>query len=67
MITADQKNINILNRFETKDLGSKIKTFRLVVNGRSMTCLDMNNASLDEMKRSALNKFGRELESVHEI
>ena len=67
MITADQKNINIVNRFETKDLGSKIKCFRLVVSGKSMTCLDMNNASLEEMKRSALNNFGKELESVYEI
>lgn len=67
MITADQKNTNILNRFESKDLGTKIKCFRLVVAGRSMTCLDMNNCTLDDMKKSAKAKFCGELESVEEI
>lgn len=66
MSSFEQKNNNILNRFETKQLGSKSKCFSVVTKDHRMTVLDMENSSLDDIKKSAFDKFGSDLVSVIE-
>lgn len=63
----ETKNINILNRFESKEGGVRSKAFRVeLVDGTKMTVVDLDYKGIEEVVRSVKNKFGERLSSVTE-
>jgi hypothetical protein len=60
MITTEQKNINILNRFETKESESPFKRFNIkFTDGRGAIMLCSNGETFEESKKSAMSIFGK--------
>ena len=64
MTTTDQKNINILNRFESKEKGSRFCSYKINLKDQSFSMLCMNGETLERAKIMAKNKFCGELVSV---
>ena len=65
MITAEQKNINILNRFETKEVKSKFKKFTIKFkDGRGAIVLSPDDDTIEIMEKIAKEKFGDLYESI---
>lgn len=68
MITQEQKNTNILNRFETKELQSLFKRYDIkFTDGRGATMLCSNGETFDECKNSAMDIFGKLFLSIQQI
>lgn len=67
-LSTDQKNTNILNRFEPKEGGSHSKAFSVeLIDGAKMTVIDLNYKNFQEVTKSVKNKFGERVKSVKEI
>ena len=67
MLTAEQKNKNILSRFETKELGSKIKKYIVHFKDKTkahMVCMD--GEGLKEATQSCIDRFGDKVDYVEE-
>jgi hypothetical protein len=65
-ITFEQKNTNILNRFESQKSGTKVKKFTFMLDGKTLTMINMNNASLSEAVESILSRWGKRACNVKE-
>jgi len=65
MIDNEQKNKNILSRFESKQQGSKICKYRVTLDDRSLTMIDMNGMSLGKATQVAKDKFGQRFASIY--
>tara|TARA_R110000822_G_scaffold53402_1_gene137819 strand:- start:618 stop:827 length:210 start_codon:yes stop_codon:yes gene_type:complete len=57
-LSFEEKNQNILNRFESNITGTKVRKFTFKLDGRSVTMIDVNNASLTDAKDSLYSRFG---------
>lgn len=57
-ITFEQKNSNILSRFESEKSGTKLKKFAFLLDGKPVTMINMNNASLPEAIESIFCRWG---------
>lgn len=67
MITTEQKNINILNRFETKEVKSKFKKFTInFKDGKGAIVLSPDDDDIYAMEKIAKEKFGDRYESITE-
>lgn len=64
-LTADQKNANILSRFESKSSGTKSRKFTVFMqDGSSFPLICMNGESTDEASASCLAIFGERFSHV---
>ena len=66
MISADQKNENILSRFDVQHEGSKLRTFRATMNDYSMTVISMDGMTVKECEQMLIQKYGERFVSVVE-
>jgi len=57
-LSFEEKNKNILNRFESNITGTKVRKFSFKLDGRPVTMIDVNNASLADAKSSLYSRFG---------
>ena len=65
MLTPEQKNKNILDRFETKDHGSSAKNYTVHFKDKKkahMVC--MNGEGIKEATQSCFDRFGSKLDYV---
>ena len=65
-ISFDQKNTNILNRFESQKSGTKVKKFTFSLDNKPVTMINMNNASLVDAKKSLHARWGDRVSNVCE-
>lgn len=65
-ITFEQKNANILNRFESQKSGTKVKKFSFLLDGKPVTMINMNNASLADAVDSLFGRWGGRVSDVKE-
>ncbi len=65
-LTFDQKNINILDRFESQKLGSKVRKFVFKLDGKPMSMLNMQDCSLDDAIKSLKVRWGNRVSDVKE-
>lgn len=65
-ITFEQKNTNILNRFESQKSGTKVRKFTFLLDEKPVTMINMNNASLSEARESILGRWGKRALNVKE-
>lgn len=66
-LTADQKNENILNRFETEESGSKISRFRVALDTHKMTVIDLNGMSYQTCVDMLNRKYQGRVVSVEQM
>ena len=66
MITHEQKNTNILNRFESKVIGTKTKKYKINVRGDVFSMICMNGETLQDAKESCISKWGDLFEAISE-
>lgn len=66
MISVDQKNQNILNRFEVDDRGTGLRVFKATMQGYGMTIIDMNRMSIEQCQKMLVAKYGDRFISVTE-
>jgi hypothetical protein len=59
MITEEQKNKNILARFETKSLGNS-KVYTGLIDGKKVVMISPANESINDAIQSFCDKFGKE-------
>ena len=64
MLTESEKNTKILNRFETKELGTKIKKYDVTVNNKQFPMICMNGESLQEARITCVQIWGDRLQDV---
>jgi hypothetical protein len=60
MITAEQKNINILSRFDSKDLGCKSRVYVGLIDGKRVNMISPNSETEEQAINSFCRKFGKE-------
>lgn len=65
-ITFEQKNSNILSRFESEKSGTKVKKFSFMLDGKPVTMINMNNASLSQAAESIASRWGERASNVRE-
>ena len=65
-ITFEQKNTNILNRFESQKSGTKVRKFTFLLDGKPVTMINMDNNSLNEAKESLSVRWGKRVANVKE-
>jgi len=59
MISEAQKNENILNRFESKEIGTKMKAYRIKVRGEHFPMPCPNGDSIEEDEKTCASKCGK--------
>jgi len=62
----EQKNKNILSRFDTEKSGSKIRKYEFEMNGKTVRMINMENATLEEAKQSLKTRWGDLVQNVRE-
>lgn len=65
-ITFEQKNTNILNRFESQKSGTKVRKFTFFLDSKPVTMINMNNASLSQAIESINSRWGERASNVRE-
>lgn len=65
-ITFEQKNSNILSRFESEKSGTKVKKFSFLLDGKPVTMINMNNSTLNQAKDSLNVRWGKRVNNVRE-
>lgn len=65
-ITFEQKNSNILSRFESAKFGTKVKKFSFMLDGKPVTMINMENSSLSEAIKSLKSRWGERVSNVTE-
>ena len=63
MLDNEQRNKNILARFEKE--GTAIVKYRVVLNDRSLTMINMDGLNLNDATQLAIQKFGQKMQSIH--
>jgi hypothetical protein len=64
MSDFEQKNKNILNRFETQKTGTKVSVYSVKTKcGKNATMISMHGANEEQTKKACLNVFGDNYES----
>ena len=65
-ISFEQKNTNILNRFDSHQSGTKVKKFTFLLDGKPLSMINMDNASLSEASESIFSRWGKRASNVRE-
>jgi hypothetical protein len=65
MLDNEQRNKNILKRFESKEVGSKMCKYRVHLDDRSLTMIDMNGMSMQKAEQVAKNKFKQRFVEIY--
>jgi len=65
-ISFEQKNTNILNRFESHKSGTKLRKFTFMLDGKPLSMINMDNASLSEAMESIFARWGERASNVKE-
>lgn len=65
-ITFEQKNSNILSRFESEKSGTKVKKFSFMLDGKPVTMINMQNSSLVGAIKSLKSRWGERVSNVTE-
>ena len=65
-LSYEQKNTNILNRFESQKSGTKVKKFTFMLDGTPVTMINMNNATLIDAIKSLDLRWGNRVSNVFE-
>lgn len=65
-ITFEQKNSNILSRFESEKSGAKVKKFSFMLDSKPVTMINMNNCSLSDAVKSLNSRWGKRVGNVKE-
>ncbi len=64
MSDFEQKNKNILNRFETQKTGTKISVYSVKTTyGKNAVMISMDGANKEQANKACLNVFGDNYES----
>ena len=66
MLSDEQKNKNILSRFDTKTEGTKIKKYQVELKSKIAIMICMNGATIEEAKAKAKGIFCDQFVSMHE-
>ena len=64
--SIEQKNENILKRFESETSGTVIKKFNFTLDGKNLSMINMRNASLDDAIESLVGRWGERVGNVTE-
>jgi len=62
--SVDQKNTNILNRFESKLGGSKVTRYTIFTKSSVVNMIDLYGCDLNEATRTAKVKWGADFVSI---
>ena len=65
MLDNEQRNKNILARFDSEVEGTLISKYRVVLNDRSLTMINMDGLGLVEATLIAKQKFGERMQSIY--
>jgi hypothetical protein len=65
-LSNEQKNKNILSRFDTEKTGTKIRKYIFEMNGKRVSMINMDNATLDEATQSLKSRWGDAVQNVRE-
>jgi hypothetical protein len=65
MLDNEKRNKNILARFETEVEGTSIAKYRVVLDDRSLTMINMEGLDLAKATRIAKHKFGDRMRSIY--
>jgi len=65
MLDNEQRNKNILSRFDTEVEGTSITKYRVVLNDRSLTMINMDGLGLPDATQIAKQKFGDRMQSIY--
>lgn len=65
MLDNEQRNKNILARFDNEVQGTLIAKYRVVLNDRSLTMINMDGLDLTEATLIAKQKFGKRMQSIY--
>jgi|TARA_S200002703_G_C3626088_1_gene192260 hypothetical protein len=65
MLDNEQRNKNILARFDTEVEGTSITKYRVVLNDRSLTMINMDGLDFAEAALIAKQKFGERMQSIY--
>lgn len=65
MLDNEQRNKNILARFDNEVEGTLISKYRVVLNDRSLTMINMDGLDLSEATLIAKHKFGERMQSIY--
>lgn len=65
MLDNEQRNKNILARFDNEVEGTLIAKYRVVLNDRSLTMINMDGLDLTEATLIAKQKFGERMQSIY--
>jgi len=65
MLDNKQRNKNILARFENEKEGTAIVKYRVVLDDRSLTMINMDGVNLSRATQLAMQKFGQKMKSIH--
>lgn len=65
MLDNEQRNKNILARFDNEVEGTLISKYRVVLNDRSLTMINMDGLGLTEATLIAQQKFGEKMRSIY--
>lgn len=58
-LNIEQKNINILGRFETREAISSSNSYRVnMKDGKSFTMICLNGGTKEEVEETCINNFG---------
>jgi hypothetical protein len=66
ILNHEQKNKNILSRFDTEKSGSKIRKYEFEMNGKKVRMINMDNATLEQAKKSLKSRWGELVQNVKE-
>ena len=65
MLDNEQRNKNILARFDTEVEGTSITKYRVVLNDRRLTMINMDGLDFAEAVLIAKQKFGQRMQSIY--
>lgn len=66
-ISYEQKNKNILSRFDSNKTGTKIRKYNFEMNGKTVCMINMDNANLKQATESLKSRWGDAVHNVREI
>lgn len=66
-LSYEQKNTNILNRFDSQVSGSKISRFSVKLNTHNMTVISLNGMTLTECEKMLNQKYADRVVDVKQM
>ncbi len=65
-ISNEQKNKNILSRFDTEKTGTKIKKYTFELDGKNVQMINMQGADISQIIESLNSRWGNRVQNVRQ-